>query len=217
MINSSPKPSGGLSPTCANSGTSFPQAPVEDFISEFCGNKNYWNTMIVPPISYGNGNTSHDVRKALGNSDFFLLPGTSNKLWLSLEFDKSGCFGSFMFTQGTDDASKLDHCKSRFRTILNGCQTDTVDNKLGGTLKDVCAVYTVTAAPESKVLFGTTLDSGDFECKPTDTSQTGGDKSPFAGTCTCWKSKFPDSTAIFKMPESRDCKDTDPTALFSNN
>lgn len=203
-------------PKCATDGTSFAQPPVEDFISTFCGNKDYWNTLIVPPISYGNGNDSAGVPKAFGNSDSFDLPGTSNKLWLDLSFSTDGCVGSFMFAQGKDDASKLAHCKARFDTILNGCQTNTIDSKLGGTLDDVCAIYSVTAAPKDKTVFGSTIDTGAFKCKPTDTSATGGDTSLFANTCTCWYSNFPKSTDVFKMPKSGNCDDTDKTALLLN-
>lgn len=201
-------------PVCASDGTTFAQPPVEDFINTFCGTKSYWDTVMVSPVSLGTGFTSFGERKASGYADYFDLPGTTDKLRLELSFATNGCMGHFKFAQGDDDASKLEHCRSRFREILNGCQTDTIDKKIGGTLKEVCAVYTIAAAPREETPSSFTY-IGDFLCKPTDISVLG-DDSPLAGTCTCWRLKFPDSTDVFKMPKSGKCEDTDDRDLVTN-
>ncbi|KAF4304349.1 hypothetical protein GTA08_BOTSDO08340 [Botryosphaeria dothidea] len=213
-----PAPDDGVpAPSCATEGTKFPQPPVEDFITSFCSDKRFWDTMIVPPISTGTGQTSDGKGKAMGVEASYDLPGTSDKLWLELAFATDSCTGSFLFAQGTDDASKIEHCRARFRTALNGCQTGTIDEKLGGTVRDVCAVYAITARPEGEDPFNEEeKDNGDFTCKETDTSQIGGADSPLAGTCTCWYSNSPGLTDVFKMPSSGNCKDTNKADLLNN-
>lgn len=138
-------------------------------------------------------------------------------LQLGLDFAKANCTGSFMFASGQDDSAKLDHCTARFGSILDRCQTDTTDGKLGGTLQDVCAVYTVVAAPGDDLFLDVDPPGhGDFECKPTDTSAVGGDSSVLANTCTCWYTDFPDNNDIFKMPSSGNCDDTKKWELLTD-
>lgn len=203
-------------PNCASDGISFPQPPVENFIDEFCNQKQFWNTVIGPLVSTGTGQTSDGRNKALGVSQDYSLDGTSDKLWLGLMFSRDTCTGSFQFTSGQSDQEKLDHCKDRFRTVLNGCQTNTITEKKGGDVNDSCAIYTITTQTSDKDPFADwQKDQGDFTCTETDTSAIGGQSSPLYGTCTCWYSGYPGLTDIFKMPASHDCKDTNKAELLN--
>lgn len=132
-------------------------------------------------------------------------------------FTRDRCTGSAQFTSGTNDDAKLDHCKARFRTVLNGCQTDTIDRKFGGTLKDVCVEYKIEQQPESVKPFDNWYhDQGSFTCKKTEIPAGAGDGGALADTCTCWYSGYAGLTNVFKMPDSGDCKDTDKAALLTD-
>ncbi|KAK6439375.1 hypothetical protein LTR95_004422 [Oleoguttula sp. CCFEE 5521] len=203
-------------PVCATTGNAFNQPPVVDYITDFCSNRDYWNMVIVPPVSFGTGTTSSGLKKASAITETYDHPGTSDDLWLGLSFSTEGCVGSFQFGMGSDDASKVEHCKARLSTILNGCQVDTIDKKLGGTITEKCAVYTVQATSKGGEILPPPAGEPRFSCKPTDVSATGGDNSPFVNTCTCWYEAFPKSVDIFKMPKSGNCDDTVKTALFNN-
>lgn len=48
-------------PACASTGTEFEQALARDSIATFCGVESWWNLMVVPPISMGDGLTSDGV------------------------------------------------------------------------------------------------------------------------------------------------------------
>lgn len=203
------------SPECAPAGVSFSQPPVEDFIDGFCGDRDFWNTVLTPPVSYGTGLTSDGRGKAVGVSAPYDMADTTDKLWIAMMFARDNCTGSSQFTVGRDDEEKLAHCKGRFRTVLNGCQTDTITEKHGGMLDDVCIEYHITAEPDgAKPFDGWFANGGDFTCEETD--DLGMEDSPLKGTCTCWYSGYPTIHDVFKMPGSGDCKDTNRAELLTN-
>jgi hypothetical protein len=102
--------------------------------------------VIGPAISSGTGVTSDGRGKALGASDPFDVNNGADKLWLSLAFSEEACQGYFQFDHGgASDDEKLGNCVNHFRTILNGCNTEGLNNKYGGKLKDVCAVHSMEA------------------------------------------------------------------------
>jgi hypothetical protein len=151
----------------------------------------------------------------MGVAEKYDLDGTSSKLWLGLTFSRDTCMGMFQFGVGRNDQEKLDHCKARFRTVLNGCQTNTITEKKGGTLQDVCAVYIITTHKDGENPFADWgKDLSNFTCRETDTSAIGGNASPLHGTCTCWYSGYPGLTDVFKMPASNNCKDTNRAELL---
>ena len=211
--NSIPIPSA----SCAGDGISFPQPVAESFIDTFCREKQFWNTVLTPAISFGTGQTKDGRGKALAVSDSVALTGTNNNLWAGLMFANDTCIGFFPFTSGQTDQEKIDNCKAYFDPILNGCQTNTTTDKKGGTLRDVCAVYVLTVRPNGVNPFqDITPNLGSFTCKETDTSIIGGSSSPLAGTCTCWYANYPGLTDIFKMPSSKNCADTQTGDLFES-
>lgn len=57
---------------------------------------------------------------------------------------------------------------------------------------------------------------GDLRCEETDTTAIGGSSSPLAGTCTCWYLGYDDTTAVFKMPSTHNCKDVNLAELVNN-
>jgi len=202
-------------PECSPSGVAFPQPPVEDFIDNFCNDRTYWDTVLTPSVSFGTGQTSDGRGKALGVSNPYDLPDTSDKLWIAMMFTRDNCTGASQFTFGKDDDAKLAHCKDRFRTVLNGCQTDTITEKFGGMLQDVCIEYRITGQPDgAKPFDGWFGNGGDFTCK--DTDYLGNEDSPLKGTCTCWYSNYSTITDVFKMPSSGNCKDTNRADLLTN-
>ncbi|KIN02978.1 hypothetical protein OIDMADRAFT_65754, partial [Oidiodendron maius Zn] len=193
-------------PNCAANGISFPQPAAQSFITKFCSEKQWWNTVLVPAISFGTGQTKDGRSKALGVSDSFDLDGTTNQLWAGIMFANETCTGFFDVAIGQNDQEKIDYCMARFNPILNNCRTDTITDKVGGTLKEVCAIYVLTARVNGEdPIQNSEANLGDFTCKETDTSAIGGSSSPLAGTCTCWYSRYPTLTDIFKMPSSKNC------------
>jgi hypothetical protein len=220
--SSSPTPppiiNGIPAPACNTDGIDFGRTPAAQAIESFCSNKGYWNTFIVPSISFGSGKTSAGNSKAPGIGDKYDL-GDSTDLWLGLFFTNTGhCQGRFEFGIGATDQDKIDHCKLRFGTVLDSCQTDTIANKKGGALQDSCAVYDVTSRKDSSgdPFDGWIANKGTFMCESTDTSAIGGDNSPLKGTCTCWYSGYPGLIDVFKMPPSNSCKDTKPGDLLDD-
>ncbi|KAK1621785.1 hypothetical protein BDP81DRAFT_442793 [Colletotrichum phormii] len=141
---STPPPGDIPSPNCAYEGPGFAQSLAETHIHDFCSNEGYWDKVIVSPISLGLEQTSDGRQKLAGVAQGYAMDST-NKLWLGLMFSRTSCTGSFQFGLGTTSGEKRDHCKIRLRTILNGCGTDTVTAKKGGTLADGCRVYGVFA------------------------------------------------------------------------
>ncbi|KAJ9635949.1 hypothetical protein H2199_008303 [Coniosporium tulheliwenetii] len=212
------EPPAALPPANDISPPTAPQKPpAEASIDSFCNQRQYWDTVLVPSVSFGTGQTNDGRGKALGVSEVYNLEGTSDKLWLGVFFARDGCVGSTPFTLGQTDQEKLDHCKARFGTVLNGCHTDTMTGKKGGTLRDGCAVYTVTTRPNGEKPFeGWDANQGDFTCKETDTSAIGGPASPLHGTCTCWYSGYPGLIDTFKMPASKNCADVNRAELVNN-
>jgi hypothetical protein len=207
-----------LVPSCAVDGGTFPQPPVERNIDDFCGNKQFWDRVIVPHISIGTGVTDKGNRKTPGVNASYAIEGTNDKLWLGLYFSNKNCIGRFQFTIGNNDEERVNHCKDRFRTVLNGCQTDTIKDKKGGELNDACAIYSMTRSKINP--WGDwNKDQGDLTCQDTDVRALGERyDGPLKGTCTCWLSGRPGLTDLFKMPESGNCdpKEVDRTALLNN-
>jgi hypothetical protein len=149
-------------PTCVGNpsegpAVAFNWGDAEAAIHTFCGNKGYWGTVIAPAISTGTGVTSFDVNNG------------ADKLWVSLAFSEGECQGFFQFDQGANDDEKLGNCVNNFRTVLNGCNTEGLDNKYGGKLNKVCAVYSMEARKADDTKNPFTLksegDLGQFMCK----------------------------------------------------
>ncbi|KAI1843514.1 hypothetical protein JX266_010340 [Neoarthrinium moseri] len=192
-------------------------ATTKDHIQSFCGDKTSWHTVIVPPVSFGTGSTNDGRGKAIGVTANYTLPGTSDLMWLELEFANGICIGYSQFTVGTNDQEKFSHCTERFGRILNDCQTGTTAAKTGGQLQDVCIVYTIMRHSGNVNPYDAFFEhGGEFTCKQTDVSAIGGDSSPLKNTCTCWYSNYPGLYDTFKMPLSGNCKDTSKADIVNN-
>jgi hypothetical protein len=208
-------PSGGQAtgipnPTCYKADAGLDQTSIEQHIKDFCGDKNFWETVLVPAVSYGTGRTSDGSGKAEGVDQNYTLSGTTDLLWLGTMFTNDTCIGYSKFTIGSNDDEKLKYCTDRFENILNGC------TKTGGSLQDVCIVYTIIRQQAGFNPYDDAKKPGDFTCGKTDTSAIGGDSSPLKNTCTCWYSNYPGLQDTFKMPSSGDCKDTNRADLLNN-
>ncbi|KXH67891.1 hypothetical protein CSAL01_12233 [Colletotrichum salicis] len=136
----------------------------------------------------------HDFCSNEGYWDKVIVPPIS----LGLEQTSDGRQKLAGVAQGDE---KRDHCKSRLRTVLNGCGTDTVTAKKGGTLADGCREYGVFAT-ETDPFDEWYTDEGGLECE--DRAAT--EESPLKGTCTCWYSGYPALSDIFKRPGSNSCR-----------
>lgn len=147
----------------------FHQPDADKLINDFCGNRAYWGQVIVPAVSVGTGLTSDGRHKALGMSDSRDV-NSGDKLYISLAFAENDCMGTFQFDIGQTDDERMKHCTDRFGKINNGCNSGGSFPKYGGTLDDVCAIYTLTArkrdAPDPTRL-KSQGDLGDFVCVDT--------------------------------------------------
>lgn len=193
MTVAPPSPTSVPGPSCASSGTPFAQPAAQKLISSFCAQP-FLDAQFVPFIAFGNGTTQHGKPKSSIAEGHFPLDGTTNMIWFRTRFtDKKSCVGSFNGTY---------QCSERFSTILNGCGTNTITAKLGGTLTNVCAEYELTVADQHTNPFADEItDMGDFTCEATASPRT----SLFPNTCTCWMSKLADQRAIFVKPANGVC------------
>lgn len=148
----------------------FPQPDADADIIKFCSNRAYWDLDIVPLVSWGTGRTSDGRAKVNIVSDSYPINSGADNLWLSLSSNEDSCIGSFQFTYGANDDERLARCVDRFRIILNGCNTDTITDKFGGQLNDVCALYRITARTSDQsnpLIIKSETDPGTFTCAPT--------------------------------------------------
>lgn len=171
-----PPPANGIpAPKCAGTPTgtgevAFSQADADAAITTFCSNRDYWGKVLTPAVSFGTGQTNDGRGKVLGMSDPFKVNGGADNLWLGLSFAEDECQGMFQFDQGTNDDEKLAHCVDRFRTVLNGCNTEGLFPKYGGELREVCAVYRMTgrrADQTDPLALKSSGDLGAFTCENT--------------------------------------------------
>jgi hypothetical protein len=176
-VSSDPTPTPTPAPTipdpvCADSSTPgslpFSQADATQKIQDFCSDSDYWNITIVPSISFGTGQTSSGLAKAPGldnsNFDDHTAP---DGIWMEITFADNGCIGSFQVGQGATPDEKTQHCVDRFGKILNNCNTDTVDNKYGGTLTDHCGFYQLTGRTADTQNLFEPGPNGALICQPT--------------------------------------------------
>nr|POE93446.1 hypothetical protein CFP56_19458 [Quercus suber] len=177
---------------CASSGTPFAQPAAQNLISTFCADP-MLDVQLVPYIAMGNVSNQLGQTKSLTGEGHFTLDGNTDVIWFRIRFTREACMGSF---------NGAYQCADRFSTILNGCQTNTINAKLGGTLSVDCAEYDLTVVDAHTDPF-TDDDSsvGDFTCE--DTSSPVADLYP--NTCTCWMSERADQTAIFVKPANGAC------------
>ncbi|EQB57145.1 hypothetical protein CGLO_02782 [Colletotrichum gloeosporioides Cg-14] len=202
-------------PECSFEGPAFSQPEAEEHINNFCSNSAYWENVIVSPLANGTAETSDGNPKSSGTSYPYKITGSGDRLWLGLMYSRESCTGTFRFTLGKTDEEKRDYCRARFRTILNGCQTDTTTAKKGGILNKECGTYGVIASKDNpfsmEKWYG---DLGTLVCEDT----LAVDGSPLRGTCTCWYSNYPGLTEVYKMPPGKQCKsgDVNLKELFSN-
>lgn len=201
-------------PNCSTDGISFPQSLAASTIADLCGDHRMWAKDIVAPINIGSGLKNNGREKVLAAYSSVDIPDTTNKLYVGIVFDDGNtCLGTMPFTIGATDEEKKHHCQVRLETVLNGCQTDTVDAKLGGRIKDSCLTYAITAVkdgedePFSESVWWKGL--GDFTCQDTDPSL--GDE--LAKTCTCWYSGYDMVRTLFNRPDSGNCQDTNKADL----
>ncbi|KAK1709737.1 uncharacterized protein BDZ83DRAFT_591747 [Colletotrichum acutatum] len=187
------------SPNCTHSGKTFAQQRAEGFIDYFCDKKEWWNYIFAPPISLGLDHTSDGRKKMAAAGAGYSIPGTGDSVWIGLRFSRDSCSGFFPFTLGNTDGEKADHCKKRFRAILNGCGTDTVTTKKEGMLVDGCRVYQIAVAANNPFTVDELYkDQGDLICKDNDKS--------LKGTCICNYAGYPGLTDVFERPASNSCE-----------
>ncbi|KAF3811108.1 hypothetical protein GCG54_00010444 [Colletotrichum gloeosporioides] len=202
-------------PECSFEGPAFSQPEAEEHINNFYSNSAYWENVIVSPLPNGTAETSDGNPKSSGTSYPYKITGSGDRLWLGLMYSRESCTGTFRFTLGKTDEEKRDYCRARFRTILNGCQTDMTTAKKGGILNAGCGTYGVIASKDDpfsmEKWYG---DLGTLVCEDT----LAVDESPLRGTCTCWYSNYPGLTEVYKMPPSKQCKsgDVNLKELFNN-
>ncbi|CAJ2512231.1 Uu.00g052460.m01.CDS01 [Anthostomella pinea] len=173
-------------PICYNGNTAlqFPQPPVEGFIQQFCNDLSWLaKYTLASPVSQGSGVTHDGKTKVVGINKPYTIDSLPGYLWLGILFDKtaSPCAGT------------------RLRTVLNGCQTNTITAKTGGELHDGCAVFAVqrtTGTEPWNPWFP--QDMEDFLCRETNPFLGLGDD--LKGSCTCWYNAYPGLVDYFKKP-----------------
>lgn len=112
---------------CARQGDVVPEGvsafnlgEAKDKITQFCSDKKYWDTEIVPAVSFGTGMTKDGRHKALGADDSFTINDGKDNLWVGLGFSEDACVGSFAFALGKTDDDKINHCTDRFMELITG-------------------------------------------------------------------------------------------------
>ena len=186
-------------PDCASGGTSFAAADVEQHLYDLCSDDSMWGTTVVPYISTGNRETKDGWPKSSGVSRGFDMPGSDDKLWAGIMFSRESCQGLFTIGIGESAQEKQDYCWERFRAVLHGCQTDTTTEKMGGELKEACAVYGLKMAkdnPFDEPRWYSDLD--EMQCKEDSEDEE-------SDVCICWYSGYPDHKDSFKRPNSGQC------------
>lgn len=167
----------------------------------FCGFPPFHDLVIAPRVSFGKGYTSDGRSKVLGVRSPTHIHKGEIDLWLDVSFSEDSCIGMFQFNGDT--------CAERFGQVLNGCDTAGLFPKHGGQIKEVCAVYRMTARPRMHPDPFTTksedrAQAGGFTCEE---SRVIGVNSPLARTCTCWFASIPTVSEIFDKPSSETCAD----------
>ncbi|KAL4796546.1 hypothetical protein BDV19DRAFT_388053 [Aspergillus venezuelensis] len=202
-------------PECAKTGSDAPSDRVsfnvdeaEEQIKEFCSNKDNYGTLLTTFINQGTGETRDGARKAMG-LDSGVTVG-NGVLWIGAYYGGGSWNGNQTWPQTGPGLLDTDLCLDRFRTILNGCDTDTRDNKYGGSLTDFGLVYQVIAVgsvDDAKPLGTVPLgENGGVECKDTDDAVYDWIDQP---TCTCWFRDLPEQTSVFGTPKEGTCADID--------
>ena len=152
-------------PTCITSGPEISVEEAADIIEQYCSQSQYYNTLIVPYISYGTGKDSAGRSKALGVETDYPINSSAAKLWLDVSFSEDNCEGSFLFGHGTDDQSRIKYCSDMLEQIILSCD---IGGFWGGGIVDTCAVYRLQAAgpdDDSPLTLTALGDPGTFTCK----------------------------------------------------
>ena len=187
-------------PECATEGTTFAVPDIEDRLYEMCSeSRGLWDMVITPPISIGTGETSDGKTKGIGASQGWDLGGGADeKIWAGVMFSRETCQGYFELGSGKGSEEKVDYCFARLSAVLHGCQTDTQTAKMGGELKEVCAVYAIHVGKDNPFEHSRWYaDEGDLECE--DTRDADGEEIPgLEDSCTCWFGGYPGLTDVFR-------------------
>ncbi|KAL4935723.1 hypothetical protein BDV06DRAFT_206435 [Aspergillus oleicola] len=203
-------------PECAKSGTdalegrvAFTVAEADAKIKTFCGATELYDSVFTPSINQGTGQTPDGKGKSLGASGSYDINDGKDKLWIGAFFAGGSCTGKITWPPTGNGLRDTDLCIDRLRTIVNGCDTSTTEEKYGGSLQEVCLVYQVMAVGADQPDPTGTVPSGDLggvQCEDTDTSIIG---DSFKDTCTCWYADLPHQKEIFGLPKEGGCEDID--------
>ena len=98
---------------------SFTEDDGNKAINQICGNRAYWDTAYVAPVSVTTGKDNQGRYTALG-ADESIDIADNNKLYVQVAFDETGCIGEGAFVIGNNDDEKMKYCTDRFGKILNG-------------------------------------------------------------------------------------------------
>ncbi|KAI0165031.1 hypothetical protein GGR57DRAFT_221417 [Xylariaceae sp. FL1272] len=155
-----------------------------------------------------------------GMKNAYDIPGTSNRLYIGLFYDREpngACISGFQPTIGSSENERLNNCVDRFNSVLDDCQKTTTTAKRGGFLHDYCRIYAITARSADdgdpwEHWFG---PRGDFACRDTNTTGLPGDHSDVQNSCSCWYSEYPNIWDYFRKPDGGcDPSKVDKTALI---
>lgn len=183
----------------------LPEDQAKAEIDDFCDSIGQWdNTLIVPLIGFGTGNTKKNGAgkdKALGLfSEGPEVDGTKGKIWSGVTFAREDCVGKFMIASSNLDQDKAE-CKAHLQTILSGC------GGAGGTLRVSCQLWYLKLS-EERPSDEHWKDKGDVKCEDTckddECRETFGN-GPAADTCNCWYENYDGSIAQFNRPDSGKC------------
>ncbi|KAF2179563.1 hypothetical protein K469DRAFT_798553 [Zopfia rhizophila CBS 207.26] len=196
----------GPIPSCYGE-TPFRQPTANDAIDKFCTDPRWTKQTIAPTIGSGKtGTTSSGRPIALGVSDYVELDGTEDNLWLFVGVCED-CMGTGRFD------FEENACKENLKAILNGCDNQTTEKKLGGHLAKggIASMYRLTARPRGQedpfpLTRMVTEDTSEWtwKCKDTDSYRT-----DLQGTCTCWFEEMDNIYEYFNKPEWKGCGDVE--------
>lgn len=101
------------------------ETDIRNTVDRLCSNKEYWDKLVVPAISFGYGEG-----KVLGANEYLDIHDGRDKLWVAIGHIGGSCVGSFKFATGSSDEDKIANCKKNFEPIVTGVNDAPLPSQL---------------------------------------------------------------------------------------
>lgn len=194
----------GPVPQCQGE-TAFSQPAAEKAIDAFCSDPDHNKVMLAPPVSGTQKVKNRDKVKAFSVDGKIPLDGSELDLHFQVSINEGGV-GNGAFDFGKDMCSKM------MNIILNGCDNQTIDKKLGGYIVngDSSGIYRMAAKPKGftgdvfpKLKSNDDRSSWQWKCEDTDNSKVFFDWQK--NSCTCRYLELGGLIDWFAKPDGDGC------------